>query len=127
MNSNNEFRLLDPDGQTPEEVIGLDGEFKLPLPEQDRAELESRLRRRQIKRISLAELMIVTTAVGMIFAASTWVRVEIFSAILGVFVVAAAVVAKLAKVNSRTTVIVLLTLIFGYLVSVVVALLHVNQ
>lgn len=127
MTSENEFRLLEPEGQTPEEVIGDKRGFKLPLPDQDRVELESRLQRRQFRRISLAEMMIVTTAVCLIFAASTWIPLEIFSAILGVTVVIAATVAKLIKFNSRTTFLVLSTLFVGYLVSVVAALAKVHQ
>ena len=127
MTSNQDYRLLDPDGQTPNEVIGVGDNFKLPLPEQDREELESRLRQRQFKRISLSELMVATTAVCLIFAVSTWVRLEILSAILGVIVLVTATVAKFAKLNSRTTILYLVILLCGYLASVVAALLHVNQ
>ena len=126
MTSNDEYRILEPEGLTAEEVLRSDRDYKLPLPDEDREKLESRFRRQRLKRISIAEVMVATTAICLIFALSNWFRLDVFSAILGVVAFAAAMFARFAKLNSRLTMLVLFTLICGYLFSMVAAVAYRN-
>lgn len=130
MDDNNEFsdelRLLAPDGQTPEEVTGDQGDFKLPLSEQEREEVQRRLRLRKLRRFSIAELMVVTTVICVLIAVSTWIPIHVFSLILGLISAIAVAVASMDKLDSRITFLILFTLISSYLVSVIVAVVQIN-
>ena len=80
-----EFRLLEIDAQSPDEVIR--GGLKttpLPLPEQDRASMAQQVLQRRRSKLSLRELIFLVTGFGVLLAPIRWMPLAAYALALGV-------------------------------------------
>ena len=76
--------LQEIDAQTAQEFLTETGRHKLPLPDQDRQEIERRMRKKKHTRLSLFEAMLVVTSICFLLGLSNLIRFEIYTLALGV-------------------------------------------
>ena len=86
MISNDEdLRLAEIDGQTPEEFLGQTQFDKLPLTDDERDQMEHAIRKKEALRIriSLGELMSFVFAFCLLLGLARWMPFEIYTVALG--------------------------------------------
>ena len=108
-----EFRLLPPEGKTPEELLGPAPAVKLP-------EAEGQIKRSPFQ-FSIGELMLITVGVSLGAAGYHWFPVDIYAAILGLFTLVGLIVVSHNPPESRRAKIIWAMLIVAYAVAVAMA------
>ena len=108
-----DFRLLPPEGKTPEELLG-----PAPAPKLPEAEGEAV---RPPFQFSIGELMLITVGVSLGAAGYHWFPVDIYAAILGLCTLVGLMVVSHYPPQSRGVKIIWAMLIAAYAASVAIA------
>ncbi len=96
----------------------------LPLPDQDREEMQNRMQRIRSRRFSLTELFGLTILFSIILGLATLIPLELLSLVLGILTIAGLVITKVCGWSERITWQVFGAMYFAYVVSIVFLLIR---
>ncbi len=94
----------------------------LPLPDQDRLQIEQTIQWRRLRRYSMRDILTLTTFLAVGLAASTWFPAQVYAAVLGLFAAIAVGYLVLFPSESRLVHIGFVTLLTVYIGAAIAAL-----
>lgn len=117
-----EFRLCEPEGQLPHEIAQASNSVKLPLTPQERKWIEDKIRRKHNSRYTILEMLFVTTIVAGFLGLRFWAPVWLLGIGLGTITLTMAIIFFHSGLESRVAKLSLATLLLVYLSVAAVAI-----